>query len=423
VQDKIREELHWSSLNNSKKYAQLMEIKHYSAVEFRRLMDLSKEFMTQREVDRASALASHYFAFLDEAGGQIDNAELSRAPELIRNVPLAQVGFASKTAERLGRALLRGDISEYIHFLAASALTVLSQSIAAFEDFNDVLAIGISLETSRNRDPEKHRKCCGVALDRLLPAVAIERVIELYLVQRNDSAWSKTAARLLRFAAPGSIESVFNRLIQEAEARNRLALVRLVGQMGNESIAVAYKYLKDDRWYVVRNICSALAELKDPDLADHIVPALEHPDERVQQAALKALVNSRTVRAAPVLAASLPKLSPKVLDQALDELTFLRHVKTVAALEEFVSGAGSSSLAAARKAVQVLACIEDDEALYALARLFRTETLDNRIRKLVLTAICKNQSSIAVEVLQELARTRGPLSDEVRVELKNRQSV
>jgi HEAT repeat protein len=172
----------------------------------------------------------------------------------------------------------------------------------------------------------------------------------------------------------------------------------------------------------VRNICVALAELKDPDLADHIVPALEHPDERVQQAALKALVNSRTVRAAPVLAACLSKFSPKVLDQALDELMFLRHVKTVAAIEEFVSRAGSNNLVAARKAVQVLTCIDDDESLYALARLFRTEELDNRVRRAVLSAICKNQSSVAVEVLQELARTRGPLSDEVRTELSSRKT-
>ena len=46
MQQKIREELYWSSLNNSKKFAQLMELKHYSAIQFRRLADLTKEFMT-----------------------------------------------------------------------------------------------------------------------------------------------------------------------------------------------------------------------------------------------------------------------------------------------------------------------------------------------------------------------------------------
>ena len=421
VQEKIREELHWSSLNNSKKYARLMELKHYSTTEFRRLMDLSKEFMRQREVDRATALATHYFDFLDEEGVQIDNTELSRAPELIRNVPLAQVGFAAQTVQRLGKTLLRQDLSEYVHFLAASALTVLSQSISAFEDFNDVVAIGGFLETSFNRDRGKHKKCCGTSLDRLLPAAAIERVIELFLVQRNDSAWSKTAARLLRYAAPGSIDCVFKRLMEESDARNRLALVRLVGQMGSESIAVAYKYLKDERWYVVRNICSALAELKDPDLAEHIGPALEHPDERVQQAALKALVNSRTVRTAPVLAGSLSKLTPKVLDQALDELTFMRHVKTIEGLEEFVNGASATNLAAARKAIQVLAAIDDDEALRALARLARSTNLDSRLRRAALTSVCKHQSPIAVELLQDLAKSHGPLADEARTELKNRE--
>ncbi len=215
VQEKIREELHWCSLNNSKKYASLMKIKRHSAVEFRRLMDLAKELIAQREIDRASALANHYFDFLDEDGGQIDGMDLSRAPELIRNVPLAHVGFAAKTTERLGRVLLREDLSEYVHFLAASALTVLAQSIVAFEDFQVVLAIGLSLEVSRNRAPEKHKKCCDTGLSRLLPPAAIERVIELFLLQRGDSGWGRTAATLLRFAAPSSTEILFKHLIRE----------------------------------------------------------------------------------------------------------------------------------------------------------------------------------------------------------------
>ncbi len=422
IQEKIREELRWTSLNNSKKYVRLLEIKHYSAVEFRRLMDLLKELVAHREIDRATELATHYFDFLDEELVQIDVTELSRVPELIRNIPLAHVGFASKTVQRLARTLLREDVPELVHVQAASALAVLSQSIAAFEDFQDVVAIGMSLESSIHRNPEKHAKCCVTALSRLLPEAAIERTIELFLVQRTDPAWARTAARLLRFAAPASIESVFKHLIQEPEAKNRLALVRLVGQLGRGSIEIAYRYLGDERWYVVRNICSALAELKDPDLADHIVPALEHPDARVQQAALKALVNSRTVRAAPVLAASLPKLAPKVLDEALDELMFLRHVKTISGLEEFVI-VGSGNLASARKGIQVLACIDDDEALHALLRLFRTEALDSRIRRMALDAICKNPSPLAVQLLQELAATRGPLAEIVRGELKKLDTV
>ena len=421
MQEKIREELHWSALNPAKKYARLMEIKHYSSTEFRRLTDLLKELVAQREVDRAAALAGHYFDFLDEAGIAIDPVELGRAPDLIRSVPLAQAAFAGKTAERLARVLLREDLSDFSHSQVASALTVLSQAVAAFEGFQAVQMMGAALETSMKRDPAKHKKCCELGLSRLLPAAAIDRIIELYLQQRGDSNWSKTAASLLRFSAPGSIVSVFNHLVEERDARNRLALVRLLGLLGSASLQVAYKYMSDERWYVVRNICGVLAELKDPDLADHITPALEHPDARVQQAALKALITSRTVRAAPVLAASLPKLAPNVVDEALDELMFLRHVKTIPGLEEFIAN-NKANPVSARKALQVLAAIDDDEALHALARLFHRDELDSKIRRIALTTLCRHQSPVAVELLQELAKAHGPLADEARAELSLRKT-
>jgi hypothetical protein len=419
VQEKIRDELHWASLNSSKKYARLMEIKHYSSAEFRRLMELSKELSAQRDIDRAAALASHYFDFLDEEGVQMDITELSRAPELIRNIPLARVGFASHTAERLGRTLLREDVPEFIHVQVASALTVLAQSIAAFEDFQNVLAIGVSLETSQNRNPERHKKCCGTGLSRLLPPAAIERIIELFLLQRGDSAWSKTASMLLRFAAPASIETVFNHLILEKDARNRLALMRLVGQLGNGTIELAHKYLEDERWYVVRNMCGVLAELKDPKLVEHIAPALQHPDARVQQAALKAVIKSRTAKAAATLSASLSKLAPNILDEALDELMFLQDVTAIKGLEELLNG-GHGNRASSKKAVQALACISDDAALHALANVFRMENFDSEIRRAALSAICKEKSPLAVTLLKELATTTGPLADEVRSELRKR---
>jgi hypothetical protein len=421
VQERIRDELRWTSLNPHKKFAALMELQRYSAVEFRRLIQVLRDLVAGREMDRASTLASHYFDFLDQEAAQIAITELSRAPELIRSIPLAQVGFAAKTAERLGRTLLREDLAELVHFQVASALTVLGQSISAFEGFQSVLTIGLALEKSLNRDFEKHQKCCSPGLKRLLSSATIERIIELFITQRNDSGWAGTAATLLRFGAPASVESVYAHLIKEQDAKNRLAMVRLLGLLGKSSIEVAYQYLNDDRWYVVRNICGVLAELKDPDLAEHITPALQHNDQRVQQAALKALVNSRTVRAAPVLAEALPKLSAKVQDQALDELMYLRHVKTIAPLEGFVSQ-GSGSLAASRKVIQVLSCIEDDEALESLERIFQKEELDGRLRRAALAAICKNPSPYAVKLLEDLAAMRGPFTDEIKSELKARSA-
>ena len=420
IQDRIREELQWTSFNNAKKYSRLMEIKNYSNIEFRRFLEFLKELVMQREMDRATALASHYFDFLDDPSAKIESTELSRAPELIRSIPLAQVGFASKTAERLGRTLLREDLSEFVHFQAANTMTVLAQSIAAFENFQDVVTIGASLEASNNRDPERHKKCCGTGLARLLPAAAIERIIELYLLQRGDSSWSKIAATLLRYSAPASIESAFARLIRDEDARNRLSLVRLVGQLGKGSVEVACRYMEDERWYVVRNMCGVLAEIKDPKLVEHIAPALRHPDTRVQQATLKALVKSRDPEAATVLAAALPKLAPEILDEALDELMYLRHEGAIADLEAFISGR-KGNLAGLKKAVQALGAVEEDAAVFALARLFRMEELDGAIRRAALAAVSKHRSSAAKKMLEEFASSWGPLAEEAKIELERRK--
>jgi hypothetical protein len=421
IQEKIREELQWTSFNSNKKYARLMEIKRFSNIEFRRLQEFLKELSTQRDMDRAMALVSHYFDFLDDPTVQVETNELGRAPELMRSVPLAQTGLASKTAERLARILLRGDVSELVHLQAANAIARLAQSIAAFENFQDVLAIAVSLQSSYSRDCEAHKRCCGAALARLLPSAAIERVVELYLMQRTDSSWSRTAASLLRFAAPGSIETVFNYLIREQDARNRLALVRLAAQLGKGSIDVACRLLEDERWYVVRNMCGVLAELKDPDLVEHIAPALRHPDNRVQQAALKALVRSRSAEAASVLAASLPKLAPATLDEALEELTFLKNASAVADLEEFIAAQRGNS-ACLNKAVRALGAIQDDSALHALTRLYRIEEIDPNIRKTALKAISGNPSLLATTLLGQLAGSWGPLAADARAELDKRKA-
>lgn len=422
IQEKIREELHWTTLNANKKFARMMELKRFSNIEFRRLLELAKDLMAQRDMERATSITNHYFDFLDEPNLQIEINELSRAPELIRAVAVAHTGFAPKTSERLARTLQREDLPEFTHFQAASAATVLAQSIATFEDFQDVLAIGTALESSSHRNPEKHEKCCAANLTRLLPEAAMERVIELYLTQRGDSSWAKTAATLLRYSAPASVENVFHHLIREEDARNRLALVRLVSQLGKGSIDVACRYLEDERWYVVRNMCGVLAELKDSDLVEHLAPALRHADARVQQAALKALVKTRRPETASVLSAALTKLAPGVLDEALDELTFLKSAVAINDLEEFVR-AKQSSPAAKRKALLALGSIQDDAALYAMGRLFKMEELDASIRRVILTAVSTHRSPLAMTLLKEMAESWGPLAEEAKSVLKKRASL
>ena len=412
IREKIQDELRWTALTSGARYKHLMEIRHYSSVEFRHLMEFLKELVTVRKFEPAGELAIHYFDFLDEEVLEIEVAELSRAPEVIRSIPLARIGFVPSVIERLTRTLARDDVSELIHFQSANALSVLSQSIAGFEDFEHVLAIGTALDRSQKREPARHRKCCIAGLSRLLPEIGIERVIELFLLQPDDATWGKTATTLLRFSAPASVEKVFVRLIEERDTRKRLAVLRLITQLRSEAVEVAVRYMEDDRWFVVRNMCSVLAELEDAQLPDHIASALQHPDARVQEAAFKALIKSRAANGrGRVMAGALSKLAPEILDRALDELLYLKDPATISSLEKFILDE-VSKVSISRKAVQVLSNIPGEENLAALENIFLLKTLNPGTRRAALFAIANHYSPRSRKFLEEYESVHDPLAQD-----------
>src|ERR1051326_6937907 len=100
---------------------------------------------------------------------------------------------------------------------------------------------------------------------------------------------------------PG-IEKVFQRLEEERVASNRMALIRLICQAeARVASEVARQRLKDQRWYVVRNACFVLSDLKDPELISELRDVLKHPDERVQLAAFNALKKAKAQERSEVL--------------------------------------------------------------------------------------------------------------------------
>ncbi len=419
MQEKIQSELRWTALDLKTKHTQLLAIKHYNQGQFRRLLEFVKECVRTRQVERAGALVNHYFEFLDAEKPEILTEDFSRAPELIRCVPVGQIDFVPKAVERLGRTLMRDDLSEFTHFQVATTLTVLSQSIATYEDFDNVIQIGGLLERSEKRDPDKHRRCCRVGISRLVPVNANERLVELFLANRADSAWTKKSVTLLSYGTPASVNNVFSHLILEGDAKNRLALVRLSSQLGPHAIEAARKFLNDDRWYVVRNMCTVLSDLKDPALAAHIAPALQHADARVQRAALTALIRNRSEGRAPVLADALPKLAPDLLDEATDELMFLKDPNTVPAIGKFIV-AGKSSVAMLRKAVQILALMPGDATLEQFSNILLAGTLDPELRRTALKQLSAAKTEQSIEAMKKLAESTDRLAAEARASIPSK---
>ena len=399
IMERIRAEVQWNALPPKQQMERLLETRHFGPADFRHLMDLIKEFLNRSYPAEATALALHYLGATEFPAGELQPDTLSRIPGLLRAMAGVRTEFAPTAAEKLGKALMRDDLSPLLHQLTRNALITLANAIAAYEDYSIIQSLGGTLERSLARDKAQHAECCGGGLQKLLPAASLERMVEMMAQRKEDAAWMKTAAVLFRWAGDEGIERLFQRLEEEKTAGGRMALMRFIAQTGHAGLEVARRRLKDERWYVVRNACQVLGELKDPELLPDLAPALQHSDDRVQKAASDIIIKGRDPARAKVFADALPHLRTHTLEQALDELFFLKNPATLYALQEFIFHDHRAKTKILEKAVHAVTAMPGDAPLEVLSRVLADATLEAPVRKLALHALVRSRSEVSRQLL------------------------
>jgi len=399
VLERIKQEMKWSSLSPKDQVATLLQLKLFGPTEFRRLMEVIKERLEKAKLEEATELALHYLKILELPIAKVRPEELSRLPELMRAMGGVRTDFGQNTAERLAAAHARRDFSPTHHMQVANAMVALANAVAAFEDYGVIQTLGAAFERALSADPSQHAHCCGRSLGKLLPPTPLDRLVELLFQRKDDSAWMKTAASLFRWSGPAGMEKLFLRLQDEKTAATRMMLMRFISQTGHAGLEVARKRLTDERWYVVRNACQVLGELKDPDLLQQLAPVLGHEDDRVQKAAADALIKSRLPARALVFAEALPLLRANNLERALDELMFLKDPATLPALDRFVSDGRKSKTKVLEKAVQTVSYVPGDAALEVLSRVLAETAFEATARKLALQALVRAKSAHSQKLL------------------------
>lgn len=373
---RIEAEVRWLTLTPHQKLCELLAVTHFSSSEFRRCLELIKEFIRQGEPEQAMALGLQYFSIFDNPL-ELELNEVARVPELLRALAGTQGEFWQAVTDWLKGALASRKVNPMLHFQIVNGLATLSRIAATFEQFDIVQKIGLALDASTATDPAAHQKCCSTAVISLLPPSAVDRITEMFFERKNDSGWMKLAANVLRWAGPDAIERIFIALDNEVVAGNRLALIRLLARLGPSALAPARKRLQRTEWYVVRNACKIVGELKDPELLQHIQPVFGSKDERVQKAALQAIIDSHLPGAASTLAVVLPQLSPVLLEEALYELMFLADPDSLPALERCFASALPAALL--WRLVSVVAAIQTTEADNLLAAIMNNPALPQNV--------------------------------------------
>jgi HEAT repeat protein len=304
-----------------------------------------------------------------------------------------------KVADRLAVPLFDDGFRGWYHTHVANCLATAAHCMAPYEDFDGIYQIAQNLEKSRLRNPQLHKDCCGEALGNLLGPRSIERLVELYSLRRYGQ---RMVVSILRLMGRLGAEKIFQRLEEEKVASNRLALIRLIGQMGLVAHDVARGKLRDERWYVVRNACHVLMETQDPEIIQDMRETLRHQDERVQEAAFQVITKSKAPGRPAALADALPQLKPHVLEEVLKELRFMKSPEGVPGLEAFIT-LHEEKLREREEAMHALAAVPEDASADALARILRNEKNPPSVRRIAIKALGKSNLSVAYQALAEVA--------------------
>jgi hypothetical protein len=406
--ERLQQEVRWLTLTPQAKLRELLSVDHFDASQFRRALDLIKELIRSGNLEEAGALGCQYFSILEDHPS-IRIEEIGRIPELLRSLAGVPGEIWIIAEDRLSTALTSSKLNQLIHVQVVNALVALARIAATYEHFAMVRKVGAALEDSVTRDAAAHALCCSNAQRLLLQASAADRVVEIFLEKKNDSAWSKLVTGILRWTDASTLERIFLRLDQEPLATNRLALLRLLSRVGPVALSAARRRLQHAEWYVVRNACKLLGELKDPELLDQLRPVLAHKDERVQKAALQAIAESRLPGRQIVIAKALPLLSPMLLEDALRELMFRPDLEILSALEEYFNAPAPAGPWAMVRVVGVVAAIPQAPAAEALARISLNETLHESVRKAAQEALAERSSRNGA------AGSRPPNDDHLRL--------
>lgn len=122
------------------------------------------------------------------------------------------------------------------------------------------------------------------------------------LCLKDIPSYNRSAVQhILAYFGAQVLEPLLNRLIEEEDSRTRHHLLEVLRTQPPEALPQLLPFLKDKRWYVVRNVILLLGEIRHQASLPSLVKMLGHPDTRVRREALRAITRIGGPQAGKIL--------------------------------------------------------------------------------------------------------------------------
>ena len=172
-------------------------------------------------------------------------------------------------------------------------------------------------------------------LERLGAPERLDKVLALLFNLDRPTA-SAQIHPFLRMLGPSAANHLAERLSQETDRGRRGRLLEALKACGQTAEAPLLESLKSSEWFVVRNALNVLGEVAGPERLPELIPFLNHPDLRVETAAVRTVGHLGGREAEAALAQLLhSRLDPNLLLEvlfALEEMNARNSASAILAL-------------------------------------------------------------------------------------------
>lgn len=169
------------------------------------------------------------------------------------------------------------------------------------EDIHTVARVLIGLAVLARRLPDARGELARVTLHHLL-TTGVRDLVAKNVSRITDERHPLRAA--LAAAPEEAVLLLLDLLADEERMAVRRQLVALLSVLARGRLSLLAAHVADPRWYVARNVATAMGQMRDPASVPYLKSALQHQDIRVRKEALAALSAVATPEAVAVLTAT-----------------------------------------------------------------------------------------------------------------------
>jgi HEAT repeat protein len=283
----------------------------------------------------------------------------------------------------------------------------------AFETLPPAIEVLLDVQAEEQR-PAAQREFIRYTLEQISGGV-----MTAYLLERIEERSAENEAMLDRLCAVighSLAYPLIQRLCVAESLHARKAIAIALTRSGAAALPALIPMLKDERWYVVRNMVTILGEIGSVEAVSALQLVVRHPEPKVRKEIIKALLKINSQGATQTIISLLADEDQEVVWQAIYSLGTIRSRAAVRPLLDIITvpDAFLKELALKKNAVAAIGRIGDRQATATLLDIIgrRGWLAPGRWQELKIAsaaALGQLGDETAIPLLKKLARRNTPL--------------